>query len=103
MINIATGERTFGRRSPNALEPAMLNPYQSVISIMGRTLEAFDDDKLIPSYGFGDKTTTDRMVFNLNANGAPCLGFEEVLRRYTEAVGRITLAGPTSFAPIIRE
>jgi E3 ubiquitin-protein ligase RGLG len=81
----------------------MLNPYQSVISIMGRTLEAFDDDKLIPAYGFGDKTTADRSVFNFNPNGASCQGFEDVLRKYTEIVPRIALAGPTSFAPIIRE
>jgi len=101
--NTWTGQRTFGGRNLHAMEPTMLNPYQSVISILGRTLEAFDDDKLIPSYGFGDKATTDRSVFNLNLNGAPCQGFEEVLRRYNEAVSRITLAGPTSFAPIIRE
>lgn len=81
----------------------MLNPYQTVISILGRTLEPFDDDKLIPAYGFGDRTTADRAVFNFNPNGAPCQGFEEVLRRYNEIVPRIQLAGPTSFAPIIRE
>jgi hypothetical protein len=101
--NTWTGQRTFGGRNLHALEPTMLNPYQSVISIMGRTLEVFDDDKLIPAYGFGDKTTADRSVFNLNPNGASCQGFEEVLKRYNETVPRITLAGPTSFAPIIRE
>jgi len=101
--NTWTGNRTFGGRSLHALESTMLNPYQSAISILGRTLAPFDDDNLIPAYGFGDKTTADRAVFNLNPAKSSCNGFEEVLLRYTETVPRIQLAGPTSFAPIIRE
>ncbi|MFS7959450.1 putative copine, von Willebrand factor A-like domain superfamily [Helianthus anomalus] len=31
-----------------------LNPHEMVISIIGKTLAAFDEDILIPCYGFGD-------------------------------------------------
>lgn len=61
----------------------------------------FDDDRLIPTFGFGDSRTTDRSVFPLTEDGAPCYGFEQVLSRYTQVVPKIQLSGPTSFAPII--
>lgn len=31
-----------------------MNPYELAVSVVGRTLEGLDDDKLIPFYGFGD-------------------------------------------------
>lgn len=73
-----------------------------VISIVGRTLEPFDDDKLIPAYGFGDITTTDKAVFPFYPPPKVCVGFQEVLKRYVEITPGIQLSGPTSFAPIIR-
>lgn len=39
------------------------NLYQKVITMIGRTLEVFDDDKLIPTYGFGDSSTKNQSVF----------------------------------------
>jgi len=80
-----------------------MNPYQQVISIIGQTLSVFDDDNLIPAYGFGDSTTTDKAVFPFFPDARPCNGFQEVLTRYTEITPQIVLSGPTSFAPLIYE
>lgn len=98
-----TGRKTYGGMSLHALTQHHLNPYQSVIQIVGKTLEVFDDDKLIPAFGFGDSTTQDRAVFSFKTDGSSCRGFQEVLERYTALVPGIVLQGPTSFAPLIRE
>lgn len=95
-----TGARSFNRKSLHHVGDS-LNPYQQAISIIGRTLSAFDEDNLIPCYGFGDATTHDQEVFSFFPDDRPCNGFEEVLSRYKELVPQIRLAGPTSFAPII--
>ncbi|PKI77104.1 hypothetical protein CRG98_002607 [Punica granatum] len=95
-----TGSRSFNRKSLHHIgnDP---NPYEEAISIIGKTLSAFDEDNLIPCYGFGDATTHDQDVFSFYPEDRFCIGFEEVLTRYREIVPRLRLAGPTSFAPII--
>lgn len=105
------------------------NPYEQAISIIGKTLSAFDEDNLIPCFGFGDGTlcffflfsgirdglnfcftlsfstsaasTHDQDVFSFYPDERFCNGFEQVLRRYRELVPKLRLSGPTSFAPII--
>jgi len=102
--NTSSGHNTFFGRSLHFLSNEMTNPYQQVISIVGRTLEVFDDDKLIPAYGFGDKTTQDKTVFSFSTNpDGMCRGFQEVLQRYNEITPQVKMAGPTSFAPLIRQ
>lgn len=80
-----------------------LNPYQTVIKTIGKTLEPFDEDNLIPVYGFGDVKTKDHSVFNFNATDQPCKGLDSVLESYNEVVRHVSLSGPTSFAPIIEK
>lgn len=95
-----TGARSFNRRSLHHIGNEQ-NPYEQAISIIGKTLSSFDEDNLIPCFGFGDASTHDQEVFSFNPDDRFCNGFEEVLTRYRELVPRLRLAGPTSFAPII--
>ncbi|XP_057464602.1 E3 ubiquitin-protein ligase RGLG2-like [Actinidia eriantha] len=95
-----TGARSFNRRSLHHIGNA-LNPYEQAISIIGKTLAAFDEDNLIPCYGFGDASTHDQDVFSFYPDERSCNGFEEVLSQYREIVPNLCLAGPTSFAPVI--
>ena len=59
-------ERTGRRGSHPSLGFLRNNPYQKVISILGETLEPFDEDHLIPAFGFGDSVTKDNSVFPLS-------------------------------------
>lgn len=95
-----TGANSFNKKNLHHLSNTP-NPYEQAITIVGRTLAAFDEDNLIPCYGFGDASTHDQDVFSFYPEGRFCNGFEEVLARYREIVPQLKLAGPTSFAPII--
>ncbi|XP_011031152.1 PREDICTED: E3 ubiquitin-protein ligase RGLG1 isoform X2 [Populus euphratica] len=95
-----TGRHSFHRKSLHAIG-STLNPYEQAISIIGRTLSPFDEDNLIPCFGFGDASTHDKYVFSFYPDNRPCNGLEEALTRYREIVPHLKLSGPTSFAPII--
>ncbi|KAH6765479.1 Copine phospholipid-binding family [Perilla frutescens var. hirtella] len=95
-----TGKYSFHRKSLHALGRTT-NPYEQAISIIGRTLSPFDEDSLIPCFGFGDATTHDQDVFSFYPDHRPCNGFEEALARYREILPLLNLSGPTSFAPVI--
>ncbi|XP_052196122.1 E3 ubiquitin-protein ligase RGLG3 isoform X2 [Diospyros lotus] len=95
-----TGKHSFNRKSLHAIGDKP-NPYEQAISIIGHCLSPFDEDNLIPCFGFGDATTHDQNVFSFYPDHRYCHGFEEALSRYREIVPHIKLSGPTSFAPII--
>ncbi|KAG4387552.1 hypothetical protein GLYMA_11G244000v4 [Glycine max] len=95
-----TGKRSFNRKSLHDIRSGQ-NPYEQAISIIGKTLSAFDEDNLIPCFGFGDASTHDQDVFSFFSEERFCNGFEEVLTRYRQIIPSLKLAGPTSFAPII--
>ncbi|WVZ21577.1 hypothetical protein V8G54_008899 [Vigna mungo] len=95
-----TGARSFQRRCLHYIGHEQ-NPYEQAISIIGKTLSSFDEDNLIPCFGFGDASTHDQEVFSFYPDERFCQGFEEVLGRYRELVPQLRLAGPTSFAPVI--
>ncbi|KAA8531094.1 hypothetical protein F0562_005803 [Nyssa sinensis] len=125
-----SGKYSFHRKSLHAIGDTP-NPYEQAISIIGRTLSPFDEDNLIPCFGFGDglvsvydctfsrnnvltspwicclntfsfvASTHDQHVFSFYPDHRFCHGFEGVLARYREIVRYLKLSGPTSFAPII--
>ncbi|KAG2593704.1 E3 ubiquitin-protein ligase RGLG5-like [Panicum virgatum] len=95
-----TGKFSFHGRSLHHISSSP-NPYEQAISIVGQTLSKFDEDNLIPCFGFGDASTHDQDVFCFYPVERPCNGFSEALHRYREIVPHLRLAGPTSFAPII--
>ncbi|KAJ9169445.1 hypothetical protein P3X46_017642 [Hevea brasiliensis] len=94
-----TGARSFNRRSLHHIGSEQ-NPYEQAISIIGRTLSAFDEDNLIPCFGFGDESTNDQEVFSFHQDERFCNGFEEVLARYREIVPQLGLAGVASIYSI---
>ena len=77
------------------------NPYKSVIEIVSKTLGAFDDDHLIPMYGFGDVTSKDHSLVSFDPHDRPIHTLENVLQAYTSQINSVNLSGPTSFAPAI--
>lgn len=96
------GKQTYGGRCLHDLVPGQSNPYESAISIIARTLSAFDDDGLIPVYGFGSAETNDHSLFSFLPNDTKLNGLDAVLARYRQLAPVVKLAGPTSFAPAIR-
>eukprot|EP00800_Vazella_pourtalesii_P016518 TRINITY_DN4793_c0_g1_i1.p1 TRINITY_DN4793_c0_g1~~TRINITY_DN4793_c0_g1_i1.p1 ORF type:complete len:283 (+),score=64.45 TRINITY_DN4793_c0_g1_i1:90-938(+) len=99
--NLTQGEQTFGGHSLHAMVPPLLNPYQKVIRTLGLVLEPFDDDNMIPVYGFGDSRTKGKSVFNIKTDGSMCNGVSDSLKLYEQITPHITLSGPTNFAPLI--
>ncbi|XP_078170707.1 E3 ubiquitin-protein ligase RGLG5-like [Carex rostrata] len=95
-----TGMKSFNRQSLHKIGNSP-NPYEQAITIVGKALAPFDEDNLIPCFGFGDATTHDYGVFNFHEDDSPCHGFEEVLECYRKIVPHLRLSGPTSFAPVV--
>jgi E3 ubiquitin-protein ligase RGLG len=78
-----------------------MNPYKSVMSILCKTLAEFDDDQLIPTFGFGCNHSHDHSLVSFGHQGQPIHTLESVLRIYDAHIGNICLCGPTSFAPAV--
>jgi len=102
--NMKTGRVSFnGKCLHDVSDPDCPNPYMQALNIIAKALWDFDDDHLIPVYGFGDKTTEGEAVFSFTDDDRPCKGLVQCEQRYKEIANRVSLYGPTSFAPVIRQ
>lgn len=102
--NTQNGQQTFGGRSLHDVSDASSpNPYMQALSIIAKALWDFDDDHMIPAYGFGDLHTGSEKVFSFMEDDKPCKGLIGCTQRYQEIAKSVTLAGPTSFAALIRQ
>ena len=98
------GKKTFGQASLHKLSGNKIyNPYQKVIWVLGQTLAAFDEDGIIPAFGFGDYETRNHSVFALSPSGDACQGFNDVLESYNKRCQHIFFGGPSSLASIIHK
>lgn len=52
-LHFIEGKVSFNNRSLHAIGDTP-NPYEKAISVIGKTLATFDEDNLIPCFGFGD-------------------------------------------------
>ncbi|GJM92132.1 hypothetical protein PR202_ga08566 [Eleusine coracana subsp. coracana] len=59
-----TGKFSFHGRSLHHISSTP-NPYEQAISIIGRTLSKFDEDNLIPCFGFGDGPTSFEPIIEM--------------------------------------
>ncbi|OUC45759.1 Copine [Trichinella nativa] len=96
------GENSFDHKCLHTIDSVIQNPYQQVITIMGKTLAPFSNGGTISAFGFGDVYTSDMSVFPLKKDGE-CHSFEEVLNVYNTITPEVILCGPTNFAPLIHE
>ena len=96
--NTWNGMNSFNNKSLHMIQPDQQNPYQNVISIMGKTLKSIHSNNIIQTFGFGDSKTIHTTVFPY----PQCIGFESVLQHYNLITPTLQLSGPTSFIPIIK-
>ncbi|KAG5529016.1 hypothetical protein RHGRI_029624 [Rhododendron griersonianum] len=102
-----TGKQSFNRKSLHAIGN-IPNPYEQAISIIGRTLSPFDEDNLIPCFGFGDGPTSFAPVIDaaidiveksngqyhvlvIIADGQVCYVLSSVTRSLDTPPGRFSL------------
>jgi len=98
-------------QNPKSLHSQNLknNHYLKAIKAVGEILQFYDEDKEIPTYGFGacvppNKGTASH-CFALNGDifKPECNGIEGVIEVYKKAISQVSLYGPTNFADIISE
>lgn len=88
------------------------NQYQQAISAVGEILLNYDYDKQVPVYGFGGKPKYPHFCSNVALHCFPCngnpvspevFGLEGIESVYSQVLRNVELAGPTLFAPLIKE
>jgi len=80
--------------------------YTDALAPICLIVQDYDSDKIVPAYGFGAKlpngTVSHHFPLNINTGEAEMFSLEQILENYWNCVERVTLWGPTNFAPTIR-
>lgn len=81
--------------------------YESAIQSCGQIVSCYDYDQIFPVFGFGGITPKARETshcFNVTLKPeAEIYGFNDIIRLYRESLLKVTLDGPTYFAPLIKQ
>jgi copine 1/2/3 len=94
-------------RSLHHISRSMPNQYERAIRAVGEILMEYDDDKMVPAFGFGAQLPNQATVshcFHLNGSADPFVrDVEGIMTAYRNTLTSVRLAGPTNFAPSIRQ
>ena len=91
-----------------------MNDYEKAIRSCGDILAYYDDDQLFPVFGFGFKFSNesennlgkynlDNYPINCNVSDPNIHLMDNVLQEYRNFIKKVTLWGPTNFAPMIND
>lgn len=93
-------------RSLHHIQPGKLNQYQRAILSLGEILEKYNNNGVLPCYGFGARLPNGMTSFdfplNLNFEAPFLRNYGEMFQCYQGIFSQISLSGPTNFAPLIR-
>ena len=111
-IKLSIGiDYTSSNKPPN--DPSSLhflggeNDYEKAIKACGLIIAYYDYNQLFPVYGFGaiiENETIPNMCFNVNFKNKPEIyTIDNVIYEYHNSFKHLALAGPTNFAPIMKQ
>lgn len=83
-----------------------LNQYQKSILAIGSILEKYDRDQKFPVFGFGahfDNSNHSVFPLTFDDSNVEVDGIQGIFNAYVNALQKVTLAGPTYFAPVIKQ
>lgn len=80
--------------------------YSLAIKSVGEVIQDYDTDQMYPALGFGARIpprgdVSHCFFLNLRQDNPFCSGVQGLLEAYRNALGVVTLYGPTHFSPII--
>ena len=89
------------------INPNKTNHYQRAILSIGEILGKYNKSGVIPCYGFGARIdgqpTSFDFPLNLNPQAPFLRNYGEMFQAYQNIFSRITLSGPTNFAPLLKQ
>ena len=99
--NVTSGKESFNGKNLHLIETNKKNPYEEVLTILGKYLEQYSSD--IYLYSFGDSISHGTSTSNMNKTGEPFTKYEDVVSTYRTVTPYVTLSGPTNFSPLIEK